>query len=1014
MNPVAEEIRSYIGTDDGTDSLEHYGMPRRSGRYPWGSGKDNYQHSRDFLSRVEEMRKAGFTYTDPKTGKIWSGDTAIAKSMGLSSTQFRAEVGIANDTRRMYQVSQAKALKEKGLGNTAIGREMGIPESTVRSLLDPYAESRMKAAKGAADFIRNRVNETGKFIDVGVGAERELNISSEKLEQAIHILKMEGYPTYNFRVAQATNAGQMTTIKALCPPGTEYKEVYNNLDKVTSLKEYISRDGGTTFEKKFHYPESMDSKRMMVRYKEDGGEDKDGVVEIRPGCKDLSLGESRYSQVRILVDGTHYVKGMAVYGDPKDMPDGVDIVFNTNKKKGTPALGPKDNTVLKPIKKDDPDNPFGSLIKDADKGGQYWYDPKTGKRVSANEPNAKLGLINKRSDEGDWSDWKDAVPSQFLSKQSVSMAKKQLKLAQDDKQAEFDEYCSLNNPTVKKYLLKKFADECDSAAVHLQAAALPGQKYHVIIPNNTLKENEVYAPGYESGTKLALVRYPHGGTFEIPICTVNNKNPLGKQLIGTDPIDAICINKKVADRLSGADFDGDTVMCIPTHDKAGKVKITSTSELEGLKGFDPKTKYGPETYEKGKITLMTKANTQKQMGVISNLITDMTLGGATQDELAAAVRHSMVVIDAEKHKLNFKQSEIDNNIAALHKKYQGKESGGAATIISKAKGQASVDKRQGSPKVNTKTLSNGKPNPDYDPSKPEGSLIWKTADDLYYPARSYDKATGVMTIKTTTPRQSVKYNVNDPDARDYYTPVKKENDDGTVSYTNKDGSISYKVNKRTQKSTKMAEAEDAYDLVSPNKWQMEIVYADHANYMKNLARQSRIEVNSTGKIAYSAQAKRTYQAEVDSLQEKLNTALLNAPRERLAQIRTSAEIKAKTEASPGMEKKDVKKASQQALSKYRTEAGSVARSKRSIQITDREWEAIQAGAISENKLLQILDNTDVDILRQRATPRSYTSLSTAKVNRIKSMAASGRTLSEIANTLGVSTSTVSEYLKGVS
>ena len=327
---------------------------------------------------------------------------------------------------------------------------------------------------------------------------------------------------------------------------------------------------------------------------------------------------------------------------------------------------------LKPIKKDDPDNPFGSLIKDADQGGQYWYDPKTGKRVSANDPNAKLGLINKRSDEGDWSDWKDAVPSQFLSKQSVSMAKKQLKIAQDNKQEEYDEYCSLNNPTVKKYLLKKFADECDSAAVHLQAAALPGQKYHVIIPNNTLKENEVYAPGYDSGTKLALVRYPHGGTFEIPICTVNNKNALGKKQIGTDPIDAICINSKVAERLSGADFDGDTVMCIPTHDSKGRVKITSTPPLKGLEGFDPKTAYGPDTYEKGKITLMTKANTQKQMGVISNLITDMTLAGASQEDLAAAVRHSMVVIDAEKHKLNFKQSEIDNNIAALHKKYQGK------------------------------------------------------------------------------------------------------------------------------------------------------------------------------------------------------------------------------------------------------------------------------------------------------------------------------------------------------
>ena len=1003
MNPVAEEIRSFMSTTSEDDeSLAHYGMPRRSGRYPWGSGEDPHQHSKDFLGRVDEMRKAGFTWTDEK-GKTWTGDTAIAKSMGLSSTQFRAEIGIANDTRRMYQVSQAKALKEKGLGNTAIGREMGIPESTVRSLLDPYAESRMKAARNAADFIKKQIDERG-MIDVGAGVERELNISPEKMEQALYLLEREGYPTYNGRIAQVTNAGQMTTLKVVCPPGTQHKEIYSP-ENIHSLKEYITRDGGDSFEKKFYYPTSIDSKRVKVLLKEEIGPDgepgvaKDGLIQLRRGVPDLSLGESRYSQVRILVDGDKYLKGMAIYSD--NLPDGVDVLFNSNKK-----------TVEEAYKKikDDPDNPFGSLIKDADKGGQYWYDPATGKHVPANTPGAKLGAINKRSDESDWSDWKDAVPSQFLSKQTVTLAKKQLKIAQDNKQEEFDEYCTLNNPTVKKHLLQKFADECDSAAVHLQAAALPGQKYHVIIPNNTLKDTEVYAPGYENGTQLALVRYPHGGTFEIPICTVNNKNSLGKKQIGSDPIDAICINAKVAERLSGADFDGDTVMCIPTNN--GKVKIKSTPPLKGLEGFDTRAAYGPDTYEKGKITLMTKANTQKQMGVISNLITDMTLAGASETELAAAVRHSMVVIDAEKHKLNFKQSEIDNNIAALHKKYQGKETGGAATILSKAKGQYSVDKRQGSPKVNTKLLSNGKPNPDYDPTKPEGSLVWKTADDLYYPSRSYDKSTGVMTIKTNVPRQSVKYDMNNAQDRDYYEPVKRVDDKGNVTYTNKDGSITYKTEKRTQKSTKMAEAQDAYELVSPTKHPMETVYADYANYMKGLARQARLEVNSTGKIAYSAQAKRTYQKEVEDLERKLDEALRNAPRERLAQIKANADIKAKTAANPDMEKKDIKKASQQALTKYRSEAGSVARSKRSIQITDREWDAIQAGAISENKLKQILANTDVDSLRQRATPRSYTTLNTAKIGRIKSMSASGKSLSEIAKALGVSTSTVSEYLKG--
>ena len=932
MNPIAEDI------------LMHIGMPRRSGRYPWGSGEDGYQHNRDFLSRVEELKKEGWTETPEN----------IKEAFGLTTTQYRTEKALAKDERRMLDVAKAKSLKEDGLSTTEIGRKMGVNESTVRSWFNSESEARMKQAQNTADFIRDKIENKG-MIDVGRGVERELNISKEKLDQALYILEREGYPVYNGRFSQATNPGQWTTQKVICPKGTEHKEIYQ-LDKVHPLNEddYISRDGGVTFEKKFHYPSSMDSKRLQIRYNEEGGIEKDGIVELRRGVPDLSLGESRYSQVRILVDGTHYIKGMAVYSD--NMPDGVDVVFNTNKTKGTPM-----NKVLKEIKSD-PDNPFGSAIKDAKKGGQYWYDdPKTGER--------KLGLINKRADEGDWDDWKDALPSQFLGKQSLSLAKKQLGLAKTDKLAEYDEICSLTNPTIKKHLLSKFADECDSAAVHLQAAALPGQKYHVIIPVNTLKDTEVYAPNYDNGTKLALIRYPHGGTFEIPILTVNNKHAAAKKLLGTDVIDAVGINSKVAERLSGADFDGDTVMCIPTHDSQGKVKITSTPPLKGLEGFDPKTAY-PERpgmkYMKDPKT--GKDSTQMQMGIISNLITDMTLAGATETEKAAAVRHSMVVIDAGKHKLDYKQSEIDNNIAALKKKYQPKYNdkgelvgyGGASTILSRSKGETSVLKRQGSPKVNQK----GKEW--YDPSKPEGSLIYKTADDVTYEVKKTNKRTGEVTTQT-------KY--------------------------------------RTQKSTRMAETDDPNTLVSQAKHPMELLYADYATSMKTLANQARMEMVTTGKIAYSKTAKATYQTEVDSLEVKLNTALLNTTRERAAQRMANAEVTAKKQAGQ-LEKGDIKKASQQALIKYRTGYGSISRSDRSIKITDKEWEAIQAGAISENKLKQILNNTDVDNLRERATPRSTTTLSSAKINRIKALSSSNYTLSEIAKKLGVSTSTVSNYLKG--
>lgn len=908
MNPIVE------------DTLMHYGMPRRSGRYPWGSGDNPYQHSGDFLSRVEELKKQGLSETD------------IAKSMGLTTTQYRTQKSLAKDERRALDVARARSLREDGKSLNEIAAIMGFSnDSSVRSLLNENSEARMNQARKTADFLKEQIEKKG-MIDVGTGVERELGISKEKLNQALYILESEGYPVYGGGVPQVTNPGKQTNIKVICPPGTEHKEIYN-FENVHSLSDYISHDGGETYDPKYVYPKSMDSSRIQIRYAEDGGTQKDGVVEIRRGVDDLSLGESHYAQVRILVDGTHYIKGMAIYSD--DLPDGVDVVFNTNKKTGTPMLGPKNDTVLKPIGKD-PDNPFGSLIKDgivdpddptSKKGGQSYYYDKDGKK--------QLSLINKRAEEGDWGEWSDHLPSQFLSKQSMTLIKKQLGLATADKQAEFDEICSLTNPTVKKALLKSFADDCDSAAVHLQAAALPRQKYQVILPITSMKDDEVYAPNYRNGEQVALIRFPHGGTFEIPVLTVNNKQADSKRILG-NAMDAVGINSKVAGRLSGADFDGDTVMVIPI---GSKVKITSTRALEGLEGFDPKLEYGG----KPEGSFKSMRNTQTEMGKISNLITDMTLRGAIPEELARAVRHSMVVIDAEKHHLDYKQSEIDNGIASLKKKYQGSydEDGryheGAATLISRAKSETSVLKRKGSPIINPET--------------------------------------GEQT----------------------YKEVYEE-------YTDKNG----RTRVRTQASTKMAETKDAFTLVSDADTPQERAYATYANEMKSLANRARKEMLSTGKIAYSASAKETYQEEVDHLMAQLNVALMNAPRERQAQIIANATVAAKKQENPDMTRSEIKKASQQALTSARTTVGA---SRETISISDREWEAIQAGAISENRLTQIINNVDIDTLRQRATPRSTTVLSTAKVNKIASMNASGYSTAEIAEALGVSTSTVNKHLK---
>ena len=1012
MNSIAKEMASYLGQATLSDEefLEHYGMPRRSGRYPWGSGKDDYQHSIDFLGRIEKLKKKGWKETPEN----------IERDFGLSVKDFRMEKSLCNDERKYYKIKTARALQKDGLNTSEIGKKMGVNESTVRGWFEQEEKGKYLQVKETVKLLKDRVDDK-KMVDVGKGVERELNISRERLDTAIYVLESQGYHLHGGRVSQLTNKNQSTTQSVLCVPGTPHSAIYE-FDKVHSIKDYISRDGGQTYEKKFNYPASLDKKRLYIRYPDEGGDLKDGIIELRRNVPDLSLGESRYAQVRILVDNKSYLKGMAVYSD--NMPDGVDVVFNTSKKRGSDEY----SVVMKKIK-NDPDNPFGSLIKDADQGGQYWYDADTGKRVSGSDPNVKnkkLGLINKRADEGDWTEWADALPSQFLSKQSKQLAKQQLDLAKANKKDEFDEIMSLTNPTVKKYYLEKFASNCDKAAVDLKAAALPGQKYHVIIPINTLKDNEIYAPQYEAGTKLALIRYPHGGTFEIPILTVIDKNPDARKIIGTSSIDAVGINKKVADRLSGADFDGDTVMCIPTHDKKGKVKIISTPELEGLKGFDNKAAYqydevktdkdGNTTYYRNGRKFDIMKHTDNEMGKISNLISDMTLQGANSDELARAVRHSMVVIDAEKHKLDYKQSYIDNNIAALKRDYQPKfdkdgniiGGGGAFTIISKSKGPERVEKRKGQARINQK----GKPW--YDPNKPEGALINMTAPDneLYYAVGSYDKKAGTRTYKTTSGK-NITYKMDDPVARKKYEPVmKKDPDTGEVIFTNRDGSIKYQRETRTMDSTRMAEADNAMDLVSPVRHKMEILYADYANSMKSMANDARKELIRTENLKYDANAKKIYAKEVSSLEMKLNDALKNAPRERYAGRLANAEVKRRQEADPDMKSGDLRKLQQRSVSKFRNEVGAVSRRERSIKIDDREWEAIQAGAISDSKLRQILANTDTDSLRERAMPKNKKTLSTTQISRIKTMSNNGITIEQIAKKMGISTSAVSSYLKG--
>lgn len=884
---------TYVVDDtDYTNFLMHYGILRKSGRYPWGSGETQEQRNRDFLSTIDGLKKKGLS------------DTEIARGYDMTTTQLRAAKSIAKNEQKAAQIAQVQRLKDHGYSNVEIGKRMGLNESSVRSLQAPGQADKVKVLNETSDMLARQVAAKG-FLDVGTGVEYHAGVSRSKLDNSIAVLKEKGYVTHNVQVDQL-GTGNKTTIKVLAPPGTTYSDIKKNMDKIGSLSEY-SNDGGRSF-LGVKPPLSVDSSRVAVRYREDGGNKADGVIYVRPGVDDISLGGSRYAQVRVAVDGTHYLKGMAVYKD--DLPEGVDLVFNTNKSSTGNKLD-----AMKPMK-DDPDNPFGSVVRQ-----QTYPDghPKAGEVKSA------MNIVN---EEGNWDDWSRSLSSQMLSKQTPKLAKQQLDVTYENKKSDLNDILSLTNPAVKRTLLEAFADGADSSAVHLKAAALPKTQSHVILPIASIKESEIYAPNYENGERVALIRYPHGGKFEIPELTVNNRNREAANIIGRQAKDAVGIHHNVAAKLSGADFDGDTVLVIPNN----KGHIKSEPSLEKLKDFDPQREYpGYEGMKK-----MTAHIKGQQMGLVSNLITDMTIKGASNDELARAVKHSMVVIDAEKHGLNYKQSALDNGIPALMKKYQGKSTGGSATLISRARSETRVPARKNTVRIDPET----------------GKKIYTETGESY-----------VKNGKTIL---------------------------------------------RTQSSQKLKEVDNAFDLVSEDGGtKIEAVYAEHSNRMKDLANQARKAMVATKSTPYSESARKTYAPQVESLSAKLALAMRNRPLERQAQLLANTVVQARREANPDMDTTEFKKISGQALTEMRKRTGA---EKQQIKITPMEWEAIQAGAITNNRLEEILKNADLDQIRELATPRTKAAMTQTKIGRAKAMAELGYTQSEIASALGVSLSTLKDAL----
>jgi len=874
-----------------------------------------------FMDDINEHRRAGMT------------DTQIAKGYGMSRKQLQASYSIARNEQRQLKIDQVHRMREKGMSYTAIGERLGMNESSVRALDRPGAKDKIDVVQSTANMLKREVDKKGA-IDVGAQTEVDLpldmnnpnarvGITRTKMDTALAMLKEEGYNVHRVGVRQLTGKGQTVT-KVLAPPTKDPKKQWSDLvhnpDKIKPIQEK-SDDGGRTWDGGVKAPQNISSKRIAVVYKEDGGAHKDGLIEIRPGVKDLDMGGSNYSQVRIAVDKSHFLKGMAVYN--KDLPPGVDVRFHTNKSKADGKKGAMKEMEKGPDGKVDLLHPFGAEIK---AGGQR-------------------GALNILHEEGDWDNFTRRLSSQMLSKQKPQLAKAQLAITAERSRKDLDEILSLTNPAVKRKLLQSYADSTDASAVFLHAASRVRQTTKVLIPVNSVKPNEIYSPGHRDGEYVALVRHPHGGTFEIPNLKVNNKNPEARKLLG-NAVDAVGIHHKVAERLSGADFDGDYVVAIPNN----RNEIRHTPGLKELEGFDPRASYpaydGMRTIDGGRYNAKTKrveygpkgpsTQMQNEMGKVSNLITDMTLQGADSSEIARAVKHSMVIIDSEKHVLDHKASESLNGIPALKKKYQA---GGASTLISRAKAPTFLPDR--TPR----------------PAKDGGPIDRRTGKKVF-----------VETGKT----------------KDDGSPVIRRH--------------------RTLEVT-----DDARRLVSKPGTEVERIYAAHSNRLKAMANEARKEYVRTQSQKQSKTARVVYKDQVESLESKLRVAQRNAPLEREAQRLGHSIARQRIQANPGLSDDDKQKIERRAIKEARNRLNS---KKQPVNITQEEWNAIQAGAISNNKLEQILRHTEIEHVRKLALPRERAKMTSSKITRARQMLANGYTQAEVADALGVGLTTLKVGLSG--
>lgn len=898
---------NYIYPVFDTSMFDHYG---RKGMKWYQHIFGEEQKKWRTLQKVEDYKAShpGATYTE------------MAAAFGISTGELRQRVMAEGHHKREFRLYIAKQMEEEGISKSDMDTVFNAPKGTAARVLAAGQSKKDAKMNEIRDKIVNRVDEV-KYLDIGKGTDIQLGVTRETLEGIVRGLEAEGYHTHTVYLKNLTDANKDTTMRVLSKE-PDLKKVVAHKHDIRSLDAWYDPEGKL---RDIEPPQQLDWDRVKIRYGDEGGKARDGMMQIRPGAEGLDLGDARYAQVRIAVGGTSYLKGVAIVDHTAKFPPGTDIIFNTNKPKGTPR-----EDVLKPLKKEVmSDNPFGAVIK------------------------SQKGYINFVSKEGDWNDWSAGLAAQMVSKQPDKFVKAQLDKTYGNIKKDFEAFQAIEHPVIRSHFLEEYARSLTTKANKLKAEGVEGERAQLLLSNPNLKPNEVYAPNYKNGERVCLIRYPHGGTFEIPELVVNNNHQSSRRILG-NAIDAIMVNPSVAGKLSGADFDGDTVYVLPQNKKN---PILSTELPPSIR--KKVAEFDPEKYHvdmpSGK-HVVTKKYSTDQMGIATNLISDMTTLKAPVGDIIDATLYSMVVIDSYKHNYDLKQAKKDFRINDLKKKYQGAANAGSATIITRARSKVKVYEHF------------------------DGTL-----------ERVKEKS-----YKTT--------GANGKEYREKYYVL----EDGT------------EVSKKRVKEVRLMDiTKDAHTLKSSHPNTIEDRYANYANGLKALQNEA-YKANAAIKMPKKdPQAAKQYAPEVQSIEGKLKAAMSKAPTERQIELLAEQRFRHYSYPGMEAEdRKKLAARSRITARKIVTGQSQGPKSRRSerMHLTDMEWQAIFHNALSPSTVKRVLEYCDSDEVREKVIPKGYQSIPSAKISRARAMLAQtsgGKpkyTYAEVAEALGVSVSALRDNL----